>query len=151
MFAVSTLCQEICRRLTPVVTVTPDGESGTRIKVGVAEIRPEEFPVPEEFVALTDTKYSVLFSSPVNRQLLPLPSVEQYEIGSFDSKSEYATASYPDMADVPVKLGALQLTTKDSLPLKSETFCGAEGVLAPREICKFALPRYELPHEARAT
>jgi hypothetical protein len=121
------------------------------MRVGVPEIRPEELPLPELLVALTDTKYSVLFTSPVIRQLVALPPAEHWETETFESKLVNAVAVYPVRDDVPEKLGGVQLTTKVALPLKTDTFCGAEGVLVPSEICKLALPRLVFPHEARAT
>ena len=121
------------------------------MKAGIPEIRPEEFPVPEVLFATTDTKYSVLFTSPVIRQLVALPPAEHWETDTFEAKSVNAVAVYPVIADVPEKLGEFQLTTRVSLPLKTDTFCGAEGVLAPSEICKLALPLLVFPHEARAT
>ena len=119
------------------------------MRVGVPEIRPEELPLPELLVALTDTKYSVLFTSPVIRQLVALPPAEHWEIGTVETKLVNAVAVYPVMDDVPEKLGGVQFTTKASLPLNTDTFCGAEGVLAPSEICKLALPLLVFPHEAR--
>ena len=95
-----------------MLTITPVGALGTRTCAGEPVIRPEGIPDPEEFVACTDTKYSVEFCNPFNWQLLPTDPVEHCAIGLSESVSTYAVAVYPVIDDVPEKLGGDQLTTK---------------------------------------